>query len=194
MAKYYIAICGEIGAGKGTLIQFLKEGLQKQNCRAESCRFSDIPRAHLARWKIPDTREAMQFVTTTMRKYFGGTLLPLLFREYLSQKKAGVILIDGPRWKEDEEFIRSLPNHILIYITAPRKIRLERINARCENEGEGKIMLQDLMRQEKRAVEKYIPVMGSRADLKFENTKMGKEHLVHFVDNIIKEASPRIWS
>ena len=169
MPKLYVAICGEIGAGKGTLVKLLLGKLKEAGISTESCRFSDVPRAHLARWGMPESRENMQYVTSTMRKHSSGELLPKLFAEYLKEKTADVVIIDGPRWAEDEEFVRGLTGNLLIYITAPRKTRLARINARCENAGEGKLVMADLIRQEKRAVERYIPVMGSHADIKIEN-------------------------
>lgn len=169
MPKLYVAICGEIGAGKGTLVRLLKEGLIKSGVSAESCRFSDVPRAHLVKWGLAETRENMQYVTTTLRQHYGRGILPAIFKPHVMEKRAEVVLIDGPRWPEDEEFIRALQNNLIVYITAPRKIRLARINDRRENEGEEKITMSDFIRQEKRSVECYIPILGSHADIKMEN-------------------------
>lgn len=164
--KLIIGLVGEKGSGKETFGNFLIEFVQDK--KIERVRFSDLLKDTLLLWDIPLTRENLQKLAVLMDNGFGEGILSHAIYQRVSQINADIVILDGVRWKTDEDLIRRFPKNLMVYITAKLKTRFERIKKRNEKVGEAKNYSQ-FLKEEKAENELLIPKIGSRADIKIEN-------------------------
>lgn len=75
----------------------------------------------------------MQRTSTLLRKEFGEDLMAKVMFEDAKKDEHQLIIIDGVRRLEDVKYLREIPEFKLCYITAPMKIRYERLIIRGEN-------------------------------------------------------------
>jgi uridine kinase len=166
-SKVYIGLTGEIGSGKGTFVTFLKELLSERTIVHQ--RFSDLLRETLALWSLPATRKNLQDVAIAMEHQFGDGTIANGAKQYALRTEADIVIIDGVRWLPDEKMIRGFPKGILVYITAPDRIRFERRKSANEKINEGNTTWERFEEEAKAENERYIPDIGNRADFKIVN-------------------------
>ncbi|MEK9180127.1 MAG: hypothetical protein AAB897_01835 [Patescibacteria group bacterium] len=109
---------------------------------------------------------------------FGPYALAHAVAQRAIKRPVQVIQLDGVRWLEDEETIRTFTGYrneehpdifgIILYTTADFYVRLKRANER-KREGEAGLTEEQARRDEEQKNEIYIPQIGSRADWKIVN-------------------------
>lgn len=169
--KLIIGLVGEKLSGKFTFSELLFTiGLQNdQEIVVEV--FSQILKETLNTWNLPHTRANYQKLPEVMREAFGKTALADAVYNRVIQRKEKIIVLDGVRWETDRDLIRKFPNNILVYITAPAKIRYKRSIKRGQYERETLTSFQKFMEEEKAPAELFIPTIAKEADFKIVNDK-----------------------
>lgn len=171
--KIVVGLVGEKGSGKETFGNFLMEIAKdlpagRQGRKVIRVRFSDLLNETLKLWSLLATRENLQNLAIIMDKEFGdGTLTQAIFQR-IQALDGDLIILDGVRWESDEKLIRSFPKNFLIYITASKDLRFERLKKRQEKVDEAKTFAQ-FMKEEQSKTETLISKIGQKADFKLEN-------------------------
>lgn len=126
--KLILGFAGEIASGKGAAAKYLGE-----RHGAKTFRFSTILRDVTRRLHLPEDRDHIQRMSTTLRKEFGEDLLAKVMFEDAKSAEDPLVVIDGVRRLEDVKYLRAIPEFKLCYITAPMRTRYERLVKRGEN-------------------------------------------------------------
>ena len=189
--KTYIGLVGEIGSGKGTFAQIIKNIATPIS--VVHLNFSSVLVETAKLWRLPLTREVLQKIPQAMNEKFGPATLSNTIKAIALEKIVSIIIIDGVRWREDVKMLRTLENNILVYITAAPKIRYERIKTRNEKVGENMTTFEQFTIQALAQTEILIPFIGrENANLKIENNGTLKEFekkVEEFYDAVIKNGN-----
>jgi uridine kinase len=102
------------------------------------------------------------------RTYGDGTLTEAL-RLRVASLKADVVLIDGIRWESDLVLLRKFAKNLLVYVTAPLKVRFARTRARKEKLGESHSSFTQFKKEELVKTESFIQKIGRDAEFKIPN-------------------------
>jgi len=122
MKKLIIGLTGPMGAGHGVVASYLKEkGFSYSST-------SDRIREECQRRGIKITRKSLQKIGDELRYRFGPEILARRTWEMVS--KFPLAVIDSIRGIAEVDFLKSKANFYLIGITAPQKIRYQRIVSR----------------------------------------------------------------
>lgn len=167
MKKTFIGLVGPIGSGKGTFIEILKSLVGTP--KVGSLRFSDVLVDALKPWFLPKTRKNLQDIKIWMSKGFGPAILTNAVRQRALTIKTPIVILDGVRWLPDYRMIRSLPNNIIVYITADPRIRYERLLRRNEKQGEKNKTYRQFQAEGRKLNEVLIPSIGKLADFLVDN-------------------------
>ncbi len=95
----------------------------------------------------------------------------------------GLIVINGLRFWEDYDFVKSFEPGYVIYSTADQKLRWQRIAGRGEK-ADDDITLEKFQELERAETEVHIPEIGAKTDFKIVNEK-DLEFLLKSVDEIM---------
>jgi dephospho-CoA kinase len=172
-----IGLIGKIASGKTIVADYLvnKKG-------GSYYRFSDVLRDILIRIHKPITRENLQDLGLAIRKVFGDGILAQAVRKDISSDKAELIVVDGIRYLDEFDMVKSLGGTI-IFITAPETARYERVIMRATR-GEAKISLDEFKKSEEKETELLVDKLGAKADHIVENTGTIEE-LKNAIDAIL---------
>ncbi len=179
--KLLIGLVGENGAGKTSALDKLKSFFRANTYSVAEYRFSDILVETLALWGIEKSRANLQCLAQVMDSAFGAGTLSRSMRTKIKNAHAQIIFVDGVRWETDRELIKSLDG-ILIYITAPREIRFERLKNRNQKIGEGAMAWEQFLKEDSAPNEILVPHIGATADFIIHNNVSPEE----FEDNLAK--------
>jgi len=161
-----IGLVGEIGSGKGSLIEILKKIIPKKQITV--IKFSDVLADVLNVLAMKKTRNNLQKMAIAIDDMFGKGTFNNAVKQRVLNTKADIIIADGMRWPADEKMIRDL-NGFMFYITASQKLRYDRTTKRGEKVGENETTFEEFKKQELMKNETYIKEIGSRADYKIIN-------------------------
>lgn len=161
--KIIIGLVGEAGSGKDTVADYLKE-----KCNAELFRFADPLNETLALFLDDIKRVDLTWLAVTFKKRFGKDVLFRGLRKKIESSDHEIIAVNGIRFSEDAEFIKSLPNAHILYITLDQKKRWERIYGRGEKADDA-VSFETFQEMEKAETEEQIPHIGEKADFRLEN-------------------------
>ena len=117
-----LGLTGPMGAGHGMLAEYLK----KKGFFYSST--SDRVREECRRKGIEITRNNLQDVVDGLRRRFGPDVLSK--RTWKIVAKHPLAIIDGIRGMAEVEFFKSKPNFYLLGVTAPKRVRFQRVIAR----------------------------------------------------------------
>jgi len=126
--KIILGFAGEIASGKGTAAKYLVE-----RHGAATYRFSTMLRDVLRRLHLPEDRITIQKLSTWLRKEFGEDVMAKVMFEDAKGDAHMLVVIDGVRRLQDVKYLREIPEFKLCYISAPMKMRYERLVLRGEN-------------------------------------------------------------
>ncbi len=181
MNTLVIGVTGEKGGGKETFGNLLNvyitgdpriSGVRSVFSRH---RFSDIINETLELWRLSTTRHNQQKLGTVMADAFGVHTLANAVEARLRRDAAIVVVLDGVRREIEERLVRGIPGSIMAYVTAPVDTRYERTRKRAERAGEREKTFEEFLEEEAAATEVEIPIIGSRADYRIDNTGTGEE-------------------
>lgn len=179
--KLIIGLVGESGSGKDTVADYLKEKYS-----AKLFRFSDPLRDALELYLDSISREDMQWLAVVFRRRFGNDILSRGLRKKIEKFNNGeIIAVNGIRYFEDFNFVKSLPNSFILHVTLDSKKRWERIYGRGEKTDDA-VSYEKFLEMEKAETEINIPKIGENADFRLEN-KGTKEELLAEVDSIVQQ-------
>jgi dephospho-CoA kinase len=178
--KLVIGLTGAIGSGKTAVSDHLRS-----RYGAKQLRFSQILMDVLDRLYLPKDRKNLQTLGIILRESFGDDVIVNAFRKDLEGCGADVIVVDGIRYMNEVELLKTFGNNVLFYIDAPAEIRYRRTVARAEK-GEAGASFKDFLKAESRETEKQLPDVKKAADHVIENTGSVKE-LFSKIDAAIDE-------
>ncbi len=173
--KILIGLVGEKGSGKeefGNILHTLVGRDERFASRGPILirqRFSDILNETLKNWDISNDRANLQKLAQVMNHGFGEGTLTRAVRARFIKDESWILIADGVRWESDEAMIRSIPNNILIYITASPQTRYERSKQRIARTGESEKTFEQFCEEEQAPNEIHISRIGSRADVRIDN-------------------------
>lgn len=177
MKRVIVGLVGESGSGKDTVAKYLKE-----KYGAKLMRFADPIKETLNIYFEQSSREDQQWLALEFRKRFGNDILSRALRKKIDGEKS-LIVINGLRFWEDYDFVKSFNLGYVLYVTADQKLRWERTAGRGEKADDNGTFekFQELERAE---TEIHIPEIGAKADFKIINEK-DLEFLLKSVDEIM---------
>ncbi len=120
-----IGITGTLGAGKGTIVEYLKE---KKNFRHYSVR--DYLIQEIERQGLPVNRDSMTAVANRLRsEHHPAYIVEELYKQAVTTGENAVI--ESIRTAGEVEFLRKQGNFYLFAVDADPKIRYQRIRQRA---------------------------------------------------------------
>ncbi len=144
-----------MASGKGEAAKYLVE-----KHGATSFRFSTMLRDALKRFHVPETRDNLVKMSELVRAGFGENILAKTMAEDIKKSTDKIIVVDGIRRLADIQFLKELPEFVMVAVTADAKIRYERLKDRNENSDDAiKTYEQFLLDQEKSTEVTIAPVM-----------------------------------
>lgn len=183
-----IGITGTLGAGKGTISEYL---VKKKNFLHLSVR--DFLIKEIKKRKLPVNRDSMVLVANDLRKEFGPDyLVETLYKKAAKSNKN--CIIESLRAPLEVKALKNKENFYLFAVDANSKIRYER-NLKRAGETDNKTY-KEFMSDEKREMTSKDPTKQnlskciSMADYKFKNNGTIKE-LDEQVEAVIKSISTK---
>lgn len=176
--KKIIGIAGEIGAGKDTICEYVKENYPD----VFLLRFSDGLTEALKVFFDLIKREDQQWLSSLLRERFGEDILVKALVKKVNSIKDGIIILNGVRRPGDFKALRNIGGK-LIYITAEPKKRWERVVKRKEK-ADDDVPFEKFLELCAAEAEQQILAIGSSADFKIENNG-SKEELFEQIKKIV---------
>lgn len=159
-----IAFTGEKLAGKTTATNYLVE-----KCGASSFRFSQPLTDILHRLGKENSRQNLVAIGGKLREIFGNDILGQILLTDLQASSAKYNVIDGLRYIEEYELLKTLPDFKLVYITSPIEERYARTRGRSEKTDEANMTIEMFKQKENDSTEKGITDLASHADSTIQN-------------------------
>ena len=165
MPKLIIGLVGRPGSGKGTVAKILQE-----RYGAHMFRFSAVLSDILKRLAIESSRENLVKLSEMLRQAFGEDVLAYAVENDAVSCPSDLVVIDGIRRIQDLAALEPLPQFKLVEISAPAKIRFERMKSRGEKSGENSMDWGEFSAQEQAPTEVTIPAVAARAWKAIDNS------------------------
>lgn len=181
--KIIIGITGTLGAGKGTIVNYLKQkGFKHYSVR--EFLIKEIKKRNMA-----VNRDSMVIVANDLReKHSAGYIMQELYNQ--AKEAGGNCIIESIRTVGEVEQLRTKNNFYLLAIDAPIKLRYKRIVKR--NSETDKLSFEEFIANEKREMESEDPSKQNlakcieMADYMLDNSKAFKD-LYKQVDKTLKK-------
>ncbi len=177
--KKLIGLTGEMGSGKDTFCEYIKQNYPN----VFVYRFSDALTEILRMFFNSVKREDQQWLGETLRNRFGKDILLKALIKKANKVEEGIVILNGVRKEGEVTAIRENGGKI-IYITADQKLRWERVRIRKEK-ADDDVPFEKFVEMGKAEAELQIPVVGQMADFKIENNG-SKELFYQEIKKIIK--------
>jgi dephospho-CoA kinase len=179
--KIIIGLVGETGSGKDTVADYLKRKYD-----VHLLRFSLPLKKTLKNFFENPSKSDQAWLYKVFKDRFGEDILHVGIKRFIEQHENGIMCINGLRVPRDFEFVKSLENSFVIYITADQKLRWERALDRGEKADDNQ-SFEDFQKFENTAeTEKAVPEIGAKADFTIKN-ETTLDHLLHEIDEIMGE-------
>lgn len=164
MAKIILGIIGEIGSGKDTVADYLRD-----RHGATTHRFSSIMSDCLDRLGVAKTRENTAAFSELARQRFGENVFAKVIARDCDQDTAELVIANGVRRPADIEHLKAVPGFHLVYLAVPARLRYERIRNRGEKAEEHDMSWETFMANEVLPTELAIRELGAAADFTVDN-------------------------
>lgn len=176
-----IGLVGEGGSGKDMVAGYLE-----RRYSVVPLRFSDPIKELLRLFFDQPSREDQSWVGSTFKERFGRDIFIQAVDRRIRAAGTGVFSINGIRYAEDADFVRSFARHAVIYVTADQRLRWERSRRRGEKSDD--MMDLDTFRRLESTLEteKDIGEIGKCADYIVRNEGTSDELFVA-IDGIVNE-------
>ncbi|MBP9869558.1 AAA family ATPase [Patescibacteria group bacterium] len=181
MSRHIIGLVGRQGSGKGTAAKILAE-----KYGAQLFRFSAILGDVLDRVAVERTRDNMIKISEALRATFGEDVLAYAIEKDAINSTSDIVVIDGIRRIEDIAALEPLPQFKLVEISAPAKVRYDRMTHRGEKSGENEMTWDEFAEQEQAPTELSIPSVAARAWKAIDNDGSAEELTVK-IDAMMQE-------
>lgn len=186
-----IGITGTLGAGKGTIVEYLtrKKGYVHFSVRA-------FLTEEILKRGLPVNRDSMVVVANDLRsRHSPDYIVGQLYNQALASGKN--CIIESIRTPGEIDLLRTKGNFYLLAVDAPQEIRYQRIIQRASETD--KISFETFVANEKREMDSTDPnsqnlrVCIGRADYRIMNDG-GLRELEQQVDRILSQIDPAITS
>lgn len=124
--RFFIGVVGQIACGKGKLVECLAKEHKFISFSLSSIVHDELKKRQVVKYD----RKALQDVGDDLRKKYGREVLAKRAVETMSKKKSLRIIIEGIRNTAEVEYLKKLPNFVLIGVKAKREFRFERLMKR----------------------------------------------------------------
>jgi len=178
MAKKIIGLVGEMGAGKDTFCDYIKENYPN----VYFLKFSDALTDILKMFFDSVKREDQQWLSLALREKFGQDILLKALIKKIDGIKEGIIILNGVRRPGDLDAVRIIGGKV-IYLTADEKLRWERVKTRGEKSDDD-VPFEKFVEMGKAEAESKITEVGQQADIKIDNNG-SKDNLYQEIKKII---------
>jgi dephospho-CoA kinase len=179
LKQIIIGLAGEPGSGKDTVSKYLRE-----KYGAKEIRFSDPLGDALNNFISDISREDFQWLSHAIRERFGQDIFAkALEKRMLPDDK--IVIFNGVRFWENEEFVRSFPHNYMVYVTADQQLRWERVTSRMQKVDDNS-SFEKFQELEKFETEALIPEIGAKSDFIIRNEK-DLEYLLAETDKVMSE-------
>ncbi len=177
--KIIIGLIGESGSGKDTVADYFQE-----KYGAKLMRFADPLKEILHIFFDKISREDQQWLALGLRERFGHDIFPKALKRRIDNE-TGIVVVNGIRFWEDYEFIKSFDCGHTLYVTADQKLRWERSTKRKEKTDDG-ASFEKFKEMEMSETEVLVPEIGVKADFIIRNEK-DLDYLLSEADRIMNE-------
>lgn len=168
MQKIFLGLVGPSGAGKETFVEHLTTIVSP--CRVGHLSTSGFLAEILTMCGVERTVINLQTLAIKLEEGFGvGTLTRALKRK-MDTVEADIVCYNCIRWQSDYELIRSLPDNLVVAVSAPIETRWERTKKRGEKLGEADATFERFCVAAKRETEREIVRLASLADYTIDNS------------------------
>lgn len=181
MPQLIIGLVGRQGSGKGTAAKILQT-----KYGASLFRFSAILGDVLNRIAISPSRENLIAVSGALRETFGEDVLAYAIERDVMAAEVPLAIVDGIRRVDDIAALEPSPTFKLVEISAPAKVRFERMKGRGEKPGEREMSWDEFAANEEAPTEITIPAVAARAWKAIDNSGTAAE-LEAKIDEMMKE-------
>jgi dephospho-CoA kinase len=163
-----IGLIGRPGSGKDVCATRLLSLITAQNINGIRMTFSDLLGQTLDEYGVEKNRDNLQQLALFIQqRHTGG--LSYRMKQHIGQSLSQIVIVDGIRWQEDMEMVRSFQNSFVIFLTAPVEMRFHRLKARGQKPGESTMSFDDFTKAESVATETEIENLGKLADIEVSN-------------------------
>jgi dephospho-CoA kinase len=169
--KQLIGLTGEMGSGKDTFCDYIKQNYENVFVFKFSDALTDVLKIFFDSIK----REDQSWLGSSLKARFGGDILVRALIRKANSIKEGIIILNGIRAEGEAKTIKENCGKI-IYVTADSKKRWERVCIRKEKSDDD-ISYEKFLDMHKLATEVPIPKIGKEADFRIENN--GSKELFH---------------
>ncbi len=126
--KIYLGVIGQIASGKRVLTDYL---IERYGFIPFS--LSSIVHQELKKRGVKDfTRKTLQDIGDELRSRYGDDILARRIIKLIEKEHQGAkrIIIEGIRNPAEVDFLKKIPNFVLIGVKADRRVRFNRLRAR----------------------------------------------------------------
>ncbi len=179
MKKIVLGFVGELSSGKGTSVSYLKE-----KYGASTYSFSTMLRDILDRIYVDQTRDNLIDLSVFLRGRFGEDTMAKTMAKDVQNDPADVVAIEGIRRHADIEYLKKLPNFVLVEISADQKTRFERLKKRNQNADDQTKTWEEFLADAKKPTEISIREVAKEAKQHINNNDSLK-NLHHQLDTLV---------
>jgi dephospho-CoA kinase len=162
--KKLLGVVGETASGKDAFCEYIKKNFPK----VFVMRFSDPLYDALKIFLDEKRKEDLQWIAIVLRERFGNDIIWKAVKKRIEGIKTGIVVLNGIRFPEEFKGIKKLGGKI-VYVTAPSKLRWERIRKRGEKKDDN-VSYEEFLRIERAKTELQIPALGKKADFIIDNS------------------------
>lgn len=177
--RVVIGLVGETGSGKDTVARYLKT-----RYNAHLLRFADPIKETLSLYFERFSKDDQQWLAMLLKERFGKDILGKALRPHIDAAE-GLVSINGLRFPEDLDFVKTFSPSFVLYVTAPQKLRWERAHTRGEKSDDQRDFAY-FQKLELVPTEVHIPEIGARADFTIVNDR-GLDELLAATDAVMEK-------
>ncbi|MEK7606888.1 MAG: AAA family ATPase [Patescibacteria group bacterium] len=162
--KIVLGFTGLMVSGKGTAAKYLEE-----KHGASTFRYSTILRDILDRIYVEQSRDNLVKISEGVRGIFGENTLAKAIAVDAQAASTDLVVVEGIRRLADIEYLKKLPNFILVEIFADPKVRHARLILRGENTDDTTKTYEQFLSDHQRSTEITIPDVVKLATERVDN-------------------------
>jgi len=162
--KIIIGIAGNIGAGKGTVANYLV-----QSYHAHNLRYSHILQDILTRLNLSYNRKNLASLAESLRGSFGEDILSHALIAEIDRVDNNIIVVDGIRKKNELDELRKVDNFYFFYVDAEIKARFDRLTKRNEKADDNTKTFEEFKKDHESLADKDVPSLRGCADFVIDN-------------------------
>lgn len=178
--KIIIGIAGNIGAGKGTVREYIQRKYQ-----AKTIAYSDILKDILQRLHLAINRQNLANLANCLRSTFGENILSAVLEQDIQQQKGEIIVFEGIRKKAElDYFKKKSDNFFLLFVDTPLEVAYQRLLKRQEKVDDQTKTLAEFKKDYQHSADRDVPKLKQWADFVIDNSR-GLKQTFQQIDEIM---------